>query len=137
MNNNQFEKANLSTRFKSALTEKGIRHSPTVVAREFNKVHVDTKISVHSARNWLLGTVMPAQETLVALGKWLEVSPAELRFGFEVGKATFFKANKVDVTVNKPDRVMFISYLKLPQAKRIIIRDIVEAYCHATTSEES
>ncbi len=129
MNNNQFEKANLSTRFKSALTEKGIRHSPTVVAREFNKVHVDTKISVHSARNWLLGTVMPAQETLVALGKWLEVSPAELRFGFEVGKATFFKANNVDVTVTKPDRQMFIGYLKLPQAKRIIIRDIVEAYC--------
>ncbi len=137
MNNNQFEKANLSTRFKSALTDKGIRHSPTVIAREFNKVHLETKISIHSARNWLLGTVMPAQDTLEVLGEWLEVSPAELRFGFEVGKATVFKANNIDVTVTKPDRMMFINYLKLPQAKRIIIRDIVEAYCCANPSEES
>lgn len=56
-------------------------YRPTDLAREFNRRHAGTPISLHAARKWLLGEAMPTQEKLLVLAGWLGVSPEWLRFG--------------------------------------------------------
>ncbi len=127
VDNNQKERMTLSIRLTSALRAKGIRPSPTVVSNGFN-LFSGNEISPHTARNWLLGKAFPTHEKLVALGKWLDVSPSELRYGHEVGKTMMFETTTGEVEITNADRKMIEMYLGLPLVKKEIIRDIVEAY---------
>ena len=127
MNNDEQEKKTLSTRLIAALQAKGIKPSPTVVSQGFNEFSGNA-VTPHTARNWLLGKAFPQHDKLVALGKWLGVSPSELRYGHEVGKKMIFESTAGEIEINQVDRNFFDSYLKLPFEKQLIIRDIVETY---------
>jgi hypothetical protein len=127
VNNTPQERATLSSRLKSALISKGIRPSPTIVSRGFNEF-AGQDITPHTARNWLLGKSFPNHEKLVAIGKWLQVSPAELRYGREVGKTMMFGTSTGEIEISELDRSMIERYLKLPLAKQEIIRDVIDTY---------
>ena len=130
MKNEEQEKNTLSKRLIAALKAKGIKPSPTVVSKGFNESSGNA-VTPHTARNWLLGKAFPQHDKLVALGKWLDVSPSELRYGHEVGKKMMFESTAGEVEINQIDRKFFDSYLKLPLEKQFIIRDIVDTYSAA------
>jgi len=127
VNNDEQEKKTLSTRLIAALQAKGIKPSPTVVSQGFNEFSGNA-VTPHTARNWLLGKAFPQHDKLVALGKWLEVSPSELRYGHEVGKQMMFKSTSGEFEITQADRKMIESYLRLPIGKQELIRDVVETY---------
>ena len=68
-------------RLRQALEQAGQPASPTTLAHEFNLRYWGRSISIHAARNWLLGVSLPRHDKLRVLADWLHVSPDELRYG--------------------------------------------------------
>ena len=127
MYNTPQERETLSIRLKSALIAKGIRPSPTVVSRNFN-IFSSHEITPHTARNWLLGISFPNHAKLIELSRWLDISPAELRYGREAGKTMVFGSTTGEVEISEADRSMIEKLLKLPFAKQEIIKDVIDTY---------
>jgi transcriptional regulator with XRE-family HTH domain len=130
------ESQQFADRLRSALESSGVRASPTVVANAFNLRYQGRSITPHTARNWLLGKVMPTQDKLRVLAEWLQVSPDELRFGRAPGKSFVFELNSGPIDVNLVDRELIERYLSLSQAERKTIRDVVSAFVMAKLEEK-
>jgi transcriptional regulator with XRE-family HTH domain len=122
-------------RLRSALESSGVRASPTVVANAFNLRYHGRSITPHTARNWLLGKVMPTQDKLRVLAEWLQVSPDELRFGRAPGKTYVFESDNGLIEMGLADREMVDRYLSLSQAERKTIRDVVSAFVLARAAD--
>ena len=122
------ESQQFADRLRSALESAGVRASPTLVANAFNLRYHGRSITPHTARNWLLGKVMPTQDKLRVLADWLQVSPDELRFGRAPGKAYVYEMNAGPVEMALADREMVDRYLSLLQEDRKTIRDVVSAF---------
>lgn len=127
---NAAERLAFSHRLRRALEKAGVRPSPTVLANEFNLRYWGQSITPHTARSWLLGISIPMQDKLKVLADWLQVSPAELRFGDGLGTAAL-----ADVKVDLQDREMFRRYLTLPLESRKTVRDVVQALATAASVE--
>ena len=69
------------TRLKLAVTAAGCAPTPTQIARHFNLRFPDATVSVQAVRKWLKGEAYPADAKLIALGEWLAVDAAWLRYG--------------------------------------------------------
>jgi transcriptional regulator with XRE-family HTH domain len=121
-------------RLRGALESAGVRASPTKVANAFNLRYHGRSITPHTARNWLLGKVMPTQDKLRVLAEWLQVSPDELRFGRAPGKTYVFEMNAGPIEMNLADREMVDRYLSLDAEERKTIRDVVTAFVHAKSA---
>jgi transcriptional regulator with XRE-family HTH domain len=129
------ESQQFADRLRSALESAGVRASPTLVANAFNLRYHGRSITPHTARNWLLGKVMPTQDKLRVLAEWLQVSPDELRFGRAPGKTYVYEMNAGPVEMALADREMIDRYLSLSQAERKTIRDVVSAFVLAKEAE--
>jgi transcriptional regulator with XRE-family HTH domain len=129
------ESQQFADRLRSALESAGVRASPTLVANAFNLRYHGRSITPHTARNWLLGKVMPTQDKLRVLAEWLQVSPDELRFGRAPGKTYVFEMNAGPIEMALADREMIDRYLSLSQTERKIIRDVVSAFVLAKAAE--
>ncbi|MCQ3925507.1 MAG: transcriptional regulator [Rhodocyclaceae bacterium] len=76
------EKTAFSRRLSEALRRAGHKTtSPTRLALEFNLVHKGRPVTAQAVRKWLHGKAIPAQDNIVTLAEWLEVSPEWLRYG--------------------------------------------------------
>ena len=122
------ESQQFADRLRGALDGAGVRASPTVVANAFNLRYHGRSITPHTARNWLLGKVMPTQDKLRVLSEWLQVSPDELRFGRGPGKTYVFELNDGPIEMGLADREMVDRYLSLPLEERKTIRNVVSAF---------
>ncbi len=129
------ESQQFAERLRSALESAGVRASPTLVANAFNLRYHGRSITPHTARNWLLGKVMPTQDKLRVLAEWLQVSPDELRVGRAPGKTYVFEMNAGPVEMGLSDREMVDRYLSLSLEERKTIRDVVSAFVRANAAE--
>jgi len=129
------ESQQFADRLRSALESAGVRASPTLVANAFNLRYHGRSITPHTARNWLLGKVMPTQDKLRVLADWLQVSPDELRFGRAPGKTYVYEMNAGPVEMALADREMVDRYLSLSQEGRKTIRDVVSAFVVAKAAD--
>ena len=129
------ESQQFADRLRAALESAGVRASPTLVANAFNLRYHGRSITPHTARNWLLGKVMPTQDKLRVLADWLQVSPDELRFGRAPGKTYVYEMNAGPIEMALADREMIDRYLSLSQAERKTIRDVVSAFVLAKVAE--
>jgi transcriptional regulator with XRE-family HTH domain len=129
------ESQQFADRLRSALESACVRASPTLVANAFNLRYHGRSITPHTARNWLLGKVMPTQDKLRVLAEWLQVSPDELRFGRAPGKTYVYEMNDGPIEMALADREMIDRYLSLSQAERKTIRDVVSAFVLAKVAE--
>ena len=131
------EAQQFAERLRSALDGIGVRPSPTVVANAFNLRYHGRSITPHTARNWLLGKVMPTQDKLRVLAEWLQVSPDELRFGRGPGKTWVFELNAGPIEMGLADREMVGRYLSLAQVDRKTVRDVVLALVLAAAANDN
>lgn len=129
------ESQQFADRLRSALESSGVRASPTVVANAFNLRYQGRSITPHTARNWLLGKVMPTQDKLRVLADWLQVSPDELRFGRSSSKSYVTEINEDQMELGLADREMLGRYLSLSHAERKTIRDVVSAFVQAQAAK--
>lgn len=126
----QQENKAFAERLKSALIEAGISTSPTVVAHEFNLRYWGKSITVHAARNWLLGLSLPNQDKLVALAKWLQVSPQELRFG-PSSTPQVQTVSHLEKQLTLKDREMLSRYATLQPKDKNTVCEVVGALYRA------
>ncbi len=113
-------------RLRQAMLNAGLKASPTVLAHEFNLRYWGKSISVHAARNWLLGKSLPMQDKLVVLADCLKVDPSELRFGAsDTNKLA--QAAEGEHVLSLQDRAMVGVYLNLPEDKQRLLRQLVYA----------
>ena len=75
------ERAQFSSRLKSCLRAIGINDRYSAVAKGFNQRSLESPVTVHAVRKWLLGEAIPTQEKIVVIAKWLGVTPYWLRYG--------------------------------------------------------
>ena len=134
---NVSESQQFADRLRGALESAGVRASPTLVANAFNLRYRGRSITPHTARNWLLGKVMPTQDKLRVLSDWLQVSPDELRFRRAPGKTYVFEMKDGPIEMGLADREMVDRYLSLPLAQRKTVRDIVSAFVMAALAEKT
>jgi hypothetical protein len=113
-------------RLRQAMLNAGLKASPTVLAQEFNLRYWGKSISVHAARNWLLGKSLPMQDKLVVLADCLKVNVSELRFGVSTLPA-FGLASEQMIESNMQDREMFTVFLKLHASKQHLVRELIYA----------
>ena len=131
------EAQQFAERLRSALDGIGVRPSPTVVANAFNLRYHGRSITPHTARNWLLGKVMPTHDKWRGLAEWLQVSPDELRFGRGPGKTWVFELNAGPIEMGLADREMVGRYLSLAQVDRKTVRDVVLALVLAAAANDN
>lgn len=74
-------KIQFSERLKSALEERSLSASPTLLRNAFNERYAGKPISIQTASNWLSGVAIPSQDKLQVLANWLSVDSHWLRFG--------------------------------------------------------
>jgi hypothetical protein len=112
-------------RLRQALEEAGWPASPTVVAHQFNLRYWGRSISVHAARNWLLGVSLPRQDKLRVLAHWLHVPPEAPLLGARPA------AYPIDAAATGlADQRMWQTYLRLSHESRRTVQTVVAA-CEA------
>lgn len=123
-------------RLRQALEEAGIPASPTVVAHEFNLRYWGRSISVHAARNWLMGVSLPRQDKLRVLAAWLRVSPEALLLGAEPALLPMQRTARmpakaaVGYELGLADQRMLQTYLRLSRESQHTVQNVVAA-CEA------
>jgi len=115
-------------RLRQALEEAGWAASPTVVAHEFNLRYWGRSISIHAARNWLLGVSLPRQDKLRVLADWLRVSPEALLLG--AAPAAGATATAGMPALGLADQRMLQTYLRLSRESQHVVQTVVAA-CQA------
>ncbi len=127
------EARGFAERLRQAMVESGVQPSASVLAHEFNLRYWSRSITVHTARNWLVGASLPMQDKLVILAQWLQISPDELRFGIrhEGPAHSVREAGAFDDALGLQDREMLRRYLSLPIGDRQIVREVVTAFSDA------
>ncbi|WP_238944909.1 hypothetical protein [Vandammella animalimorsus] len=123
-------------RLRQALEEAGIPASPTVVAHEFNLRYWGRSISVHAARNWLMGISLPRQDKLRVLAAWLRVTPEALLLGAEPALLPMQRTARmpakaaVGYELGLADQRMLQTYLRLSRESQHTVQNVVAA-CEA------
>jgi hypothetical protein len=121
----QTEHIQFAERLSIAISDKGFKHSPTIIQNLFNKEYSGRLITAHTARNWLLGKAMPTQDKMVCLANLLDTSPEQLRFGRSSEKTLIAEFHGVQTEVANADQQFFKRYLALTESQRRVVRDVV------------
>lgn len=110
-----------SERLRQAMSNAGVKESPTTLQRYFNRfVTEDDEVTVHAARKWLMGEAIPTQGKVQVLAKWLAVPTAWLRFGTDAENLS------VTTTVEPPELARLFSDIKrLSKRDQTMIRKLV------------
>mgnify|MGYP006349632663 FL=1 len=118
------EKTAFSRRLSEALKRAGHRAtSPTRLALEFNLVHQGRPVTAQAVRKWLHGKAIPAQDNIVTLAEWLEVSPEWLRYG-----AVHRQTVALEVAgYQAHDPKLWRDFYALNEEQRDVVRAVVSA----------
>ena len=116
-----------ATRLEQAMTAKSIKHSPTVLAKLFNSVFDGRAVTVHTARNWILGKSMPTQDKLVVLAKLLDTSAEQLRYGRHSEKTlTLMNADGSESELTTSQQQLVRKYIMLSSSQQRLVSDLVD-----------
>ena len=115
-----------AARLEQAMTAKSIKHSPTVLANKFNTRFDGKAVTVHTARNWILGKSMPTQDKLVVLAKLLDTSAEQLRYGRHSEKTlTLMNADGSETLLNRNQKQLVRKYISLNKVQQRLVSDLV------------
>ncbi len=121
------EKAQFAERLVSAMVTKNIRLSPTNLQKLFNQRYEGHPVTVHSARNWLLGISIPTQDKLVCLANLLSTSAEYLRFGQHIEKTfVILQADGSEIELTNLQQRFVRKYIFLTPAKQIVLHSLVD-----------
>ena len=118
--------SDFADRLELAMSDKSIKHSPTVLANLFNPKFVGGSITPHTARNWLLGNSLPTHDKLMHLAKLLDTSAEYLRYGRHKEKTFVISESDGSETELTSTQQQFLRrYLKLTKVQQRIVNEMV------------
>lgn len=106
-----------------ALSEVGIKQSPSVLAREYNMRNPTLRVTSHAVRKWMKGESMPAQDRLYVLAEILGTSPNWLRFGDGPMVGTW---GKISAPVTAEIGSMLEDVRRLDPASRVLLDVLIQ-----------
>ncbi len=116
-----------AARLEQAMVAKSIKHSPTVLANLFNLRFDGRAVTVHTARNWILGKSMPTQDKLVVLAKLLDTSAEQLRYGRHSEKTlTLMNADGSESELTASQQQLVRKYIMLSSSQQRLVSDLVD-----------
>ena len=116
-----------AARLEQAMAAKSIKHSPTVLAKLFNSVFDGRAVTVHTARNWILGKSMPTQDKLVVLAQLLDTSAERLRYGRHSEKTLNIQNHDGSETeLTESQQQLVRKYISLSKAQQRLVSDLVD-----------
>jgi len=121
----QTERFQFAERLAIAVSDKGLKHSPTVIGNLFNLNFHGCSITTHTARNWMLGKSLPTQDKMVFLARLLDTTPEQLRYGRSSEKTLIAEFGGEMSEVANVDQQFFTRYLALTETQRRVVRDVV------------
>lgn len=125
------EKQEFSERLREAMQARRIAPSAAVLEREFNLRWLGTPIRRQTAWKWLNGEVIPRQDKLQELARWLQVEPHVLRFGDRALRRLRTEQKRWDEGVGYLERETFDAFLQLPAPQRKLIREVILTFAKA------
>ena len=118
--------SDFADRLELAMTDKSIKHSPTVLANLFNPKFVGGSITPHTARNWLLGNSLPTQDKLMHLAKLLDTSAEYLRYGRHKEKTfVISESDGSETELTESQQQLVRKYISLNKAQQRLVSDLV------------
>ncbi len=124
-------KVKFAQRLRRAMEEAGYEAKPAVLEREFNQRYWGKPVTLHGVRRWLVGETFPANDKLVALAKWLNVTPQELRDGVEIEQQVGERRKRWDEGIGYQEREMFEAFMSLPVPQRRVLREVILTFAKA------
>ena len=116
-----------AARLEQAMTVKSIKHSPTVLAKLFNAEFDGRAVTIHTARNWMLGLSMPMHDKLVVLAELLDTSAEQLRYGRHSEKTLILlNADGSETELTGSQQRLVRKYIMLTSSQQRLIRDLVD-----------
>jgi hypothetical protein len=105
---------------------KSIKHSPTVLAKQFNSVFDGKAVTIHTARNWILGKSLPTQDKLLVLAELLGTSAENLRYGRHSEKTlTLLNADGSETELTSTQQQLVRKYISLNKVQQRLVSDLV------------
>ncbi len=121
--------SDFADRIELAMSDKYIKHSPTVLANLFNPKFVGGSITPHTARNWLLGNSLPTHDKLIHLAKLLDTSAEYLRYGRHSEKTFVISESDGSETELTSTQQQFLRrYLRLTEVQQRIVNSTVAEF---------
>ena len=127
----QKDKHEFAERLRAAMLRAGYEARPSVLEREFNLRWLGTPIHRQTAWKWLNGEVIPKQDKLQELARWLQVEPHVLRFGDRALRRLRAEQKRWDEGVGYLERETFDAFLQLPAPQRKLIREVILTFAKA------
>lgn len=121
------ERSAFSRRLADAMRAAGHEPRPGVLERLFNQRYGGKSVAFQTASRWLSGHAIPQQDKLRVLGEIFGVQPHVLQYG-ERGVIRVAEVRVAWPTgAAAVDRQAFNDYLRLPAAKRQLVREFIAA----------
>lgn len=115
-----------AARLEQAMAGKSIKHSPTVLAKQFNSVFDGKAVTIHTARNWILGKSLPTQDKLLVLAELLGTSAENLRYGRHSEKTlTLLNADGSETELTSTQQQLVRKYISLNKVQQRLVSDLV------------
>jgi hypothetical protein len=121
------DKRAFGERLSKAMKTAGYETKPAVLAREFNLRYIGKAVTLHGVRRWLLGEVIPGEDKLMVLARWLKVEPQYLVWGDEPKKIVKDKKAWQEA-IDFREREIFEAFLSLTAPQKKVVREVVMAF---------
>lgn len=113
-------------RLAVAMAAQSIKHSPTVLANQFNTRFQGRAVTPHTARNWMLGKSLPTQDKLICLAKFLGTSAEQLRYGRHSEKTLNIQNHDGSETeLTESQQQLVRKYISLNLVQQRLVSDLV------------
>lgn len=113
-------------RLAVAMAAQSIKHSPTVLANQFNTRFQGRAVTPHTARNWMLGKSLPTQDKLICLAKFLDTSAEQLRYGRHSEKTLNIQNHDGSETeLTESQQQLVRKYISLNLVQQRLVSDLV------------
>lgn len=113
-------------RLAVAMAAQSIKHSPTVLANQFNTRFQGRAVTPHTARNWMLGKSLPTQDKMMCLANFLDTSAEQLRYGRHSEKTLNIQNHDGSETeLTESQQQLVRKYISLNLVQQRLVSDLV------------
>lgn len=125
------EKAAFAERLAAAMRRAGLEPRASVLEKEFNTRYWGRAVTYQAVARWLKGEAIPSQEKLEVLAELLAVEPQVLRYGEGVVMRVRERQQLWMDGIAPAERDLLEAFMKLPAARRKILREVILAFVAA------
>lgn len=118
------EKAEFSTRLRTALKDARIEASPAILEKRFNSRYTGAPVTSQAISGWLNGKAIPRQDKLRVLAALVGVDAHVLQYG---GRSRVGEAKGAWEGLSPSERAMVDAYITLAPPQRKLVRELVAA----------